>query len=124
MSTGIAESAYRLALAHAERRGLVGQQAVRYRLVDLAARVEAARALVERAGRRDSAEPGITTLHSKLIASTTSEEVCQEALRLLGSAGFLRSHPLNKLAQDARAVGLMGPTNDLCRELVSARWTA
>ncbi|MEV4504762.1 acyl-CoA dehydrogenase family protein [Streptomyces klenkii] len=124
VSAGIAASAYRLARAHAERRGSAGQQAVRHRLVDLAARAEAAAAIVERAGRKDGAEPGITTLYSKLIASTIAEEVCQEALRLLGSAGFLRGHQLNKLARDARAVGHMGPTNDLCRDLVSAGWSA
>ncbi|MGK5544912.1 acyl-CoA dehydrogenase family protein [Streptomyces sp. URMC 127] len=124
VSAGIAASAYRLARAHAERRGSAGHQAVRHRLVDLAARAEAAGAIVERAGRKDGAEPGTTTLYSKLIASTIAEEVCQEALRLLGSAGFLRGHQLNKLARDARAVGHMGPTNDLCRDLVSAGWSA
>lgn len=122
VSAGIAETAYRLALGHAQRRGLEKQQAVRYRLVDLAAQVEAARSLVDSAARRDTAEPGNTTLYSKLIASRISEAVVQEALRLVGSAGFLRSHALNKLARDARAVGLMGPTSDLCRELVSVQW--
>ncbi|GAA4688734.1 acyl-CoA dehydrogenase family protein [Streptomyces chumphonensis] len=124
VSLGIAEAAYRLAYTHAVRRGLDGQQAVRFRLVDLEAKVCAARALVDSSGRRDTADPGVTTLHSKLHASQVSEEVTAEALRLLGSAGFLRDHPLNKLARDARAVGLMGPINDLCRELVSAPWTS
>ncbi|WP_331721288.1 acyl-CoA dehydrogenase family protein [Streptomyces sp. NBC_00212] len=124
VSLGIAEAAFQLALAHARRRGLADAQAIRHRLADLAALVEGARALVERTGRRDGDEPGATTLHSKLVASTVSEQVCLEAQRLLGSAGYLRDHPLNKLAHDARAVGLMGPTNDLCRELVSAAWTA
>ncbi|WP_110944178.1 acyl-CoA dehydrogenase family protein [Streptomyces niger] len=122
VSLGIAEAARSLALAHARRRGLAGEQAVAYRLVDLASKVAAARALVDSAGRRDSADPGTLTLHSKLVASQTCEDVVQEALRLLGSAGFLREHPLNKLARDARAVGLMGPVNDLCRRLVSTQW--
>jgi alkylation response protein AidB-like acyl-CoA dehydrogenase len=124
VSAGIAAAAYRTAFAHAQRRGLADQQAVRHRLVDLAAKVEAARALVDASARRDSAEPGNTTLYSKILGSRVSEEVVQEALRLLGSAGYLHDHPLNKLARDARAVGLMGPTNDLARELVSAPWTA
>lgn len=122
VSVGIAEAAYQLALGHARRRGLEGQQAVRFRLVDMASQVEAARSLVESAGRRDTPDPGVTTLYSKLIASQTSETVVQDSLRLLGSAGFLRNHALNKLARDARAVGLMGPTNDLSRELASAQW--
>ncbi|MCL3992226.1 acyl-CoA dehydrogenase family protein [Streptomyces lavenduligriseus] len=124
VSVGIAEAALELALTHARRRGLDGAQAVRHRLADLAAQVESARALVERAGRRESSDPGTTTLLSKLHASRTGEQVCLEAQRLLGSAGYLRDHPLNRLARDARAVGLMGPTNDLTRELVSMPWTA
>lgn len=123
VSLGIAEAAYQLALGHACRRGLSDAQAVRHRLVDLAAMIEGARALVERAGRRTGDDPGITTLLSKTMTSTVSEQVCAEVQRLLGSSGFLRDHPINKLARDARAVGLMGPTNDLCRELVSATWT-
>ncbi|MEV5437239.1 acyl-CoA dehydrogenase family protein [Streptomyces sp. NPDC052682] len=122
VSAGIAATAYRTVLAHARRRGLKDQQAVRHRLVDLAAKVEAARALVDASARRDSAEPGSTTLYSKIFCSQISEEVVQESLRLLGSAGYLHDHPLNKLARDARAVGLMGPTNDLARELAGASW--
>ncbi|MGW2342258.1 acyl-CoA dehydrogenase family protein [Streptomyces sp. NPDC001661] len=123
VALGIAEAARALALGHARRRGLQGQQAVSFRLVDLSARVAAARALVESAGRRDSADPGTETLYSKLVASQIAEEAVQEAARLLGSAGFLQNHPLNRMARDVRAVGLMGPVNDLCRQLVSAPWT-
>jgi hypothetical protein len=31
-------------------------------------------------------------------------------------------HRLNRLTADARAVALMGPTNELCRELVAGTW--
>lgn len=42
--------------------------------------------------------------------------------RLLGSAGYVVTNGINRLMADARAVAHMGPTNDLCRELVSATW--
>lgn len=42
--------------------------------------------------------------------------------RLLGSAGYVVTNRINRLMADARAVAHMGPTNDLCRELVSATW--
>jgi alkylation response protein AidB-like acyl-CoA dehydrogenase len=124
VSVGVAQRAFDVTYAHAARRGLLVHQAVRHRLVDLRTQIEAARALVLCAGRRDGAEPGMTTLHSKLFASATGELVVAECQRLLGSAGFVREHPINRLARDARAVGLMGPTNDLCRELVSTPWTS
>ncbi|MFB4426962.1 acyl-CoA dehydrogenase family protein [Streptomyces sp. QL37] len=124
VALGIAETARTLVLAHAQHRGLGGQQAVAFRLVDLAARVASARALVDSAGRRDTPDPGTTTLYSKLVATQVCEDAVNEALRLLGSAGYLNTHPLNRLARDARAVGLMGPVSDLCRQLVSTSWTS
>jgi alkylation response protein AidB-like acyl-CoA dehydrogenase len=123
VSVGIAQAAYDIVFSHARKQGLLEYQAVRHRLVDLGMQVEAARAMVEYSGRRDNQFPGLTTLHSKVFASTTAESVCREALHLLGSGGFVRKHPINQLSADARAVPLMGPTNDLCRELVSQPWT-
>jgi alkylation response protein AidB-like acyl-CoA dehydrogenase len=122
VAVGVAQRAVDVTYAHVARRDLAAQQALRHRLVDLCTQIEAARALVASAGRCDGERPGMTTLHSKLFASATCERVVAECQRLLGSAGFVREHPINRLARDARALGLMGPTNDLCRELVSASW--
>ncbi|WP_443074632.1 acyl-CoA dehydrogenase family protein [Streptomyces sp. NBC_01455] len=123
VAVGVAQSAFDLALDHAGRRGLLARPEVRHRLVALATRIESARAIVERAGARNSPFPGLTTLHSKLYASEAAEEVCLEVARMLGSAGYVTGHALNRMLADARAVALMGPTNDLCRELVATTWT-
>ncbi|MFE5736714.1 acyl-CoA dehydrogenase family protein [Streptomyces celluloflavus] len=122
VAVGAAQAAFDLAVDHAERRGLTERPTVRHRLVDLATRLESARAIVERAGARVSADPGTTTLHSKLYASTAAEEICLGVARMLGSAGYVTSSRLNLLLADARAVALMGPTNDLARELVALTW--
>ncbi|WP_203184718.1 acyl-CoA dehydrogenase family protein [Streptomyces pratensis] len=122
VAVGIAQAALDAAHEHAARRGLYAHQAVRHRLVDLATQVETARAVVERAGRRTSADPGLTTLHSKLAASSTAERVVADVAQFLGSAGYVETHPINRFGRDARAVALMGPTNDLCKELVSLSW--
>jgi alkylation response protein AidB-like acyl-CoA dehydrogenase len=124
VSVGIAQAAYNLTADQLAKRGGLTHQVTRHRLVDLRVKVEAARAIVEHAGRCASEDPGLTTLYSKLFASVEAEQVCQQAQSLLGSAGYVRSNPINQLARDARAVALMGPTNDLCRELVSASWKA
>ncbi|OEU96554.1 acyl-CoA dehydrogenase family protein [Streptomyces oceani] len=122
VAVGIAQAALDAAHAHAERRGLYAHQAVRHRLVNLATQVESARAVVERAGRRTSADPGMTTLFSKLAASAAAERVVADVARFLGSAGYVETHPINRFGRDARAVALMGPTDDLCKELVSLPW--
>ncbi|MCX4628622.1 acyl-CoA dehydrogenase family protein [Streptomyces sp. NBC_01443] len=118
VSAGIAAAAQELATAHATARGLLEHGDTTHCLVGLATQVETVRAVVERAGRRDSGAAGATTLHSKLAATSIAEDVCQEVQRLLGGSGYRRSSPINRLLRDARAVALMGPTNALCRELL------
>ncbi|WP_371480637.1 acyl-CoA dehydrogenase family protein [Kitasatospora sp. NBC_00315] len=122
VAVGLAQAALDAAFDHARKRGLLGMQAVQHRLVDLTTEVETARGIVERAGRREAADPGLTTLHSKLFASAAADRVCSGVEQLLGSAGYIDAHPVNRYGRDARAVALMGPTNDLCRELVSMSW--
>ncbi|WP_188298447.1 acyl-CoA dehydrogenase family protein [Streptomyces sp. CBMA156] len=123
VAVGIAEAAWDHAFAAARKRGLLDHQGLRFRLAEVRTRIEAARALVERAGRCDAPDPGAVTLHSKIFAAEVAEEVVQTLARLLGSAGYVISNPINRMARDARAVALMGPTNDLARELVSTPWT-
>ncbi|MFJ9829523.1 acyl-CoA dehydrogenase family protein [Streptomyces sp. NPDC101160] len=122
VSVGIAQAAFDLAVRHARGHGLMDLPAVRHRLVELATRLEAARAVVERAGARSSADPGLATLHSKLHASVAAEEICLEVARMMGSAGYREGALVGRLLADARGIAFMGPTNDLCRDLVAASW--
>ncbi|WP_327295531.1 MULTISPECIES: acyl-CoA dehydrogenase family protein [unclassified Streptomyces] len=122
VSLGIASALLDLAVEQVNRRPQPPDGVTRFRLVDLATRIEATRAVIDRSGRRDAADPGLATLHSKLFASETAEQVGVEVARLLGSAGYVVTNRINRLMADARAVAHMGPTNDLCRELVSATW--
>ncbi|TCO56075.1 acyl-CoA dehydrogenase family protein [Actinocrispum wychmicini] len=119
VSVGIAQALLDLAARQVAK---VDTPIARRRLVDLATQVEAVRAMVTYAGQRVSAAPGLTTLHSKLFASAVAEQVGAEVARLIGSAGYVTGHEVNRLIADARAVALMGPTNELCRELVSHAW--
>ncbi|GGK74020.1 acyl-CoA dehydrogenase family protein [Mangrovihabitans endophyticus] len=119
VAAGIAEGALDLLLDHCRRRGSIESPVTRHRLVELGTEVEAVRAVVDRAGARTAADPGLATLHSKLYASEAAERVCAEVARILSSAGYLASATVNRLLADARAVALMGPTNDLCRDLAS-----
>lgn len=123
VAVGTAQAALDLAVAHARDNGLLDLPTVRHRLVNLATRLEAARAVVGRAGARTANEPGLTTLHSKLHATESAEEICLDVARMLGSAGYRNGAQIGRLLADVRGVSLMGPTNDLCRELVAASWT-
>jgi alkylation response protein AidB-like acyl-CoA dehydrogenase len=121
VSVGIADAAWQVAISHVRQRNLQDDPVIRQRLAEVCTRIAAARAIVEAAGGRQTANPGITTLQSKVVASELAEQVCAEVRDLLGSAGFLRDHPIDRLGRDARAVALMGPTNQLCRRLIAAQ---
>ncbi|MFF4508427.1 acyl-CoA dehydrogenase family protein [Streptomyces sp. NPDC001401] len=122
VSAGIAQAAYDLAAEHRARLDAARAQAVRHQMVGLSTLLESAHAFVARAGHRASDDPGRTTLQAKLHASAAAEHMCLEVSRMLGSAGYVVDHRLNRLIADARAVALMGPTNELCRELVAQSW--
>ncbi|WP_119296004.1 acyl-CoA dehydrogenase family protein [Streptomyces sp. YIM 130001] len=122
VSVGIAQAALDHAADHAARQGVLSRPAVRQRLTGLATRLEAARGLVEWAGARMSASPDLATLHSKLFASTVAEEACLEATQILGSSGYLSGATLSRLLADARGIALMGPSNELCRQLLAVSW--
>lgn len=122
VSVGAAQAAFDLVVEHARRNGLLELPTVRHRLVELAVRLESARGIVELAGARSTDEPGLTTLRSKLHASVTAEEICLEIARMMGSAGYQETARINRLLADARGVALMGPTNDVCRDLLAATW--
>lgn len=122
VALGIAEAAFDAALATVGQRGSGADPVLRHRLADLGAQLEAVRAVVDRAGRRESPDPGVTTLYSKIFATQTAESLVNGVTAVLGSSGFVAAHPLNRLLRDVRAVALMGPTNELSRELVSRPW--
>lgn len=123
VSVGIAQAAVDIARKRLESLPPHIAQTHQCQLVTFATIAEAARAIVVRASHRMSANPGMVTLQSKLYASIAAEQVCLDIARSLGSAGYGVSSQLNRLLADARAVALMGPTNDLCRELVAAEWS-
>jgi alkylation response protein AidB-like acyl-CoA dehydrogenase len=84
-------------------------------------KLEAMRSLVARAAASGGEDGGEIALIAKVVASEDAETVCRDAQRIVGSSSLMAMNPLSALQQDARGVGLMGPPNDVCRGLVTAR---
>ncbi|MGW0423845.1 acyl-CoA dehydrogenase family protein [Streptomyces sp. NPDC003015] len=117
VALGIAEEAHGIALDVGRQRSLLDSPLYRHHVFELGSRLAAIRGVVDAATGipGDRSSPALT---AKVFASETAESICRGAQELAGSAAFSRGHVLNRLAQDARAVTLMGPPNNLCRELV------
>ena len=99
-AVGMARAAYEAALAYAREREAFGkpiieQQAVAFRLADMATQIAAARGLVlDAAARRDAGEPCLKeAAMAKLFASEMAERVASDAIQIHGGYGYRRRFP-------------------------------
>ena len=127
-AVGLAQGALDLALAYVHERKQFGQsvssfQGVQWMLADMAAQIEAARALVHYAARLiDSGAKHINKVSAmcKLIATDTAMKVTTDAVQLFGGYGYCKDFPIEKYMRDAKITQIYEGTNQVQR-LVIAR---
>jgi butyryl-CoA dehydrogenase len=126
-SVGMARAAYEAALVYARERHAFGkpiieQQAVAFRLADMATRIAAARGLVlDAAARRDAGEPCLKeAAMAKLFASEMAERVASDAIQIHGGYGYVADFPVERIYRDVRVCQIYEGTSDIQR-LVIAR---
>jgi acyl-CoA dehydrogenase len=125
---GIARAAYEYALDYARDRVAFGRpiienQAIAFTLADMRLEIDAARLLVWRAAwmghtnrRFDAAEGSM----SKLKAGEVAVDVTGKAVQILGGAGFVTDHPVERWYRDAKIHTIFEGTSEIQR-LVIAR---
>ncbi|MCJ1887300.1 acyl-CoA/acyl-ACP dehydrogenase [Pseudomonas sp. LA21] len=109
--TGLARSAFEMALAycHERKQGgrlLIDHQLTRYRLGDMLRQVELARATARRSlayARLSANTHPYVTGSAKVTVTEAAMRVADEALQLFGGAGTSREYPIEKVFRDARA---------------------
>ncbi|KQW47707.1 acyl-CoA dehydrogenase [Nocardioides sp. Root1257] len=125
---GIARAAYEVALDYAKTREQFGKpiienQAIAFKLADMATSIEASRLLVWRAawmarqGKKFEKAEGSM---SKLFAGETAVKVTTEAMQILGGNGFTREYPVERFSRDAKIYTIFEGTSEIQR-LVIAR---
>ncbi|MEU4692677.1 acyl-CoA dehydrogenase family protein [Actinoplanes sp. NPDC023714] len=125
---GIARAAYEYALEYAKTRiqfgrPIIENQAVAFALADMRTEIDAARLLVWRAAWMGRAERPFTAGEgsmSKLKAGEVAVAVTEKALQILGGAGYLRDHPVERMYRDAKIYTIFEGTSEIQR-LVIAR---
>lgn len=127
--TGVARSAFDLALEYVHERkqggnAIIGHQSVQSRTFDLWQRVEASRALTHRVFAYNYGEYGphlLASVTAKTYATRTSFEVASEALQLFGGNGLTKEYPIEKIMRDARASMIEDGENNILN-LKGMRW--
>ncbi len=127
LSVGLAQGAYEAARSYAFVRRQFGQpigafQSIRAKLVENAARIEAARLLTYRAaalkddGRRTTLESAMAKLYASEIAVRASED----GVQIHGGYGFVKDYPAEKYFRDVKLTTIGEGTSEIQR-LVIAR---
>ncbi|MBO8172046.1 MAG: acyl-CoA dehydrogenase [Bacillaceae bacterium] len=124
---GIAQGAFEHALNYAKERRQFGkpiaeQQAIQFKLADMATKIESARLLTYQAAwLEDQGLPyGQASAMSKLYAGDTAMEVTTEAVQIFGGYGYTREYPVERFMRDAKITQIYEGTNEIQR-LVIAR---
>jgi alkylation response protein AidB-like acyl-CoA dehydrogenase len=128
ISVGLAQGALDEAISYAKQREtfglpLVRHQAIQWMIADAATEIEAARLLVYKAAWLRDHGSSFTREASmaKLFATEMAEQVCRNAIQILGSYGYSREYPLERLYRDARLMTIGEGTSEIQRMVIAKR---
>jgi len=126
-AVGMARAAFEAARDYAAERTAFGQpiaaqQAVAFKLADMATKIAVARQmLLHAAALREAGRPCLTEASmAKLFASEMAEEVCSAAIQIHGGYGYLQDYPVERIWRDVRVCQIYEGTSEIQR-LVIAR---
>jgi len=122
-AVGCARAAFEHARRYAEERTAFGKpvghfQAIAFLLADMATEIDAARALTWRACRASDLGASDVDLRLAQAAAQAREMlafVTSNAVQILGGAGYVQDHPVEKWMRDARALAVQGLTAEDAR---------
>jgi alkylation response protein AidB-like acyl-CoA dehydrogenase len=125
-AVGVARAAFEHATGYAREREafgrpILGRQGVGFKLADMAMQIEAARLLVWRAcAALDAGEDaGLLGSYAKAFAADTAMSVTTDAVQVLGGAGIMRDHPVEKWMRDAKVFQIVEGTSEIQRQIVT-----
>jgi alkylation response protein AidB-like acyl-CoA dehydrogenase len=126
-SLGIAQASLEASIAYAGERRQFGRyleqfQATRFKIADMATRIEAARQLTWRAAwLRDTGQAfGATAAMAKLFASEAAVEIAMESVQIHGGYGYTKEYPVERYLRDSK-LGTIGEGTSEIQRLVIAR---
>jgi alkylation response protein AidB-like acyl-CoA dehydrogenase len=129
-ATGLAQAALDYAVTYAGERRQFGQpiadfQGISFLLADLATAVQAARQLYLYGARlRDAGRPYSTVAaQAKLLATDTAMRVTIDAVQVLGGAGYVEDHPVERYLREAKVLQIVEGTNQVQRLVIGRSLT-
>lgn len=123
---GIAGGAFELALKYSKERKAFGKeisqhQAIRFKLADMATRIEAARMLcLKAAWEKDQGQDyTLSSSMAKVFASETAMWTSVEAVQIHGGYGYVKEYHVERLMRDAKITQIYEGTSEVQRIVIS-----
>jgi acyl-CoA dehydrogenase len=123
---GVARAAYEYALDYAKERHAFGKpiimnQAIAFKLANMATEIDASRLLIWRAAwlaKNGTFKNGEGSM-SKWKASETAVRVTEEAIQILGGYGYTREYPVERWHRDAKIHTIFEGTSEIQQLVIS-----
>lgn len=124
---GIARAAFEYALDYSKNRkqfgrAIVENQAIAFKLADMAMRIEASRLLVWRAAwMAANKQPFLSGegSMSKVFAGETAVWVTEQAIQILGGYGYIRDFPVERWHRDSKIYTIFEGTSEIQRIIIA-----
>lgn len=123
---GIAEAALEHSIGYAKERVQFGkpiasQQAIAFKIANMATQVEAAKLLIYRAAdlRSRGIKCGKEASMAKRFSTDTAMKSAIEAVQVFGGYGYTREYPVERLFRDAKVLQIYEGTNEIQRIVIS-----
>jgi acyl-CoA dehydrogenase len=106
---------------HAFGRPIVGFQVTRHKLARMAMQVNVARSFNYSIAQRVVAGEYLVAEVSmaKNFSAEIAQEVCYEAVQIMGGMGFMRESRVERLSRDARLLPIGGGTTEIMHEIIA-----
>lgn len=125
-SIGFARTAYDEAVEYARMRETFGKplikhQVIRHKLIDMAQRIEASQAMLERiAWALDQGESPVAELCLLKNQATQTMAFCaSEAVQIFGGAGFMRGAKVERIYREVKVNAIGGGAEEIMKDLAS-----
>jgi alkylation response protein AidB-like acyl-CoA dehydrogenase len=126
LGLGIAKGAYEASVKYAKERQQFGksiseQQAIAFKLADMATKIEAGELLTYQAGYLKNAGKKLTK-ESAIAKYYTSEIACQvanDAVQIFGGYGYIKEFPVEKFYRDAKLCTIGEGTSEIQKLVIS-----
>jgi alkylation response protein AidB-like acyl-CoA dehydrogenase len=126
-AVGLAQGALDKAISYAKDRVQFGRsiskfQGISWMIAEMAAKIEAARALTYQAADMITSQDPMRTYMSaccKLMASDIAMEVTTKALQIAGGYGYMTEYPFERMMRDAKITQIYEGTNEIQKLVIS-----